>query len=137
MTELNFPSGPWKGFYNYGSGTGKHRMDLNLTFSNGRISGDGTDDVGRFLITGTYDASSGECHWMKTYVGAHGVSYRGFREDDGIWGTWEIGGWTGGFHIWPLGEEEGERASVAAQETLQIGTHALQPVLGTDIRGMQ
>ncbi len=31
-----------------------------------------------------------ECHWTKTYVGAHDVFYKGFREGKGIWGTWEI-----------------------------------------------
>lgn len=61
MSELNFPSGQWTGFYNYGTGAEKHRMDIIMTFSNGRIFGDGADDVGRFLIAGSYDASSGEC----------------------------------------------------------------------------
>jgi hypothetical protein len=83
-------------------------MVLQLTFANGNMSGDGEDDVGRFLIKGRYDAASHECYWTKGYLGAHDVFYRGFREGKGIWGTWEI---TirdhGGFHIWPLqaGEE--------------------------------
>ena len=48
-------------------------MDLNLAFSNGTMSGDGNDDVGRFLIKGRYDAPSRECHWTKSYLGAHDV----------------------------------------------------------------
>jgi len=84
-------------------------MDLDLTFANGLMSGDGRDDVGLFLIKGKYDAQSRECHWTKSYLGGHDVFYRGFREGKGIWGTWEINLFGhGGFHIWPVGAGEGE-----------------------------
>ena len=108
-----FPSGPWTGFYNY-SPKDKHRMDLDLTFAGGRLSGDGNDDVGRFMIHGRYDEKSLECSWTKTYVGKHDVAYRGFREGKGIWGRWEISLFAhGGFHIWPkrAGEDEGKTES--------------------------
>ena len=50
--------------------------------------------------------------------------YRGFREGKGIWGTWEITiQYHGGFHIWPLGEEEGERAYEEAEEEVPVGTN--------------
>jgi len=91
-------------------------MDLDLTFAAGRMSGDGNDDVGRFMIRGQYDVRSLECWWTKAYVGAHDVFYRGFREGKGIWGTWEITLHDhGGFHIWPkrAGEGEAETASAA------------------------
>ena len=115
MNEPLFPSGPWTGFYNYRPGD-RHRMDLQLTFANGNMSGDGVDDIGRFLIKGRYDAASRECYWTKTYVGAHDVFYRGFREGKGIWGTWEITiQYHGGFHIWPRQAGEGEERA----ETLQ------------------
>ncbi len=101
MSDELYPSGPWVGFYNYQPGD-RHRMQLHLTFANGMISGEGNDDIGRFLIKGRYDSQSAESHWTKTYVGAHDVFYRGFREGKGIWGTWEIGNFAhGGFHIWP------------------------------------
>ena len=32
LSEMDFPSGPWTGFYNYGRSIGKHRMDLVLSF---------------------------------------------------------------------------------------------------------
>jgi len=117
MSEELFPSGPWTGFYNYGPGD-RHRMDLHLAFANGSMSGDGNDDVGRFLIKGRYDSSNRECYWTKTYVGRHDVYYRGFREGKGIWGTWEIKLWGhGGFHIWPRGTGQGEeKAEVASSE---------------------
>src|ERR1035441_1486652 len=93
-------------------------MDLLLTFANGNMSGDGADDIGRFLIMGRYDDASRERYWTKTYLGAHDVFYRGFREGKGIWGTWEIAAWAhGGFHIWPRQAGEGEeRAETAASE---------------------
>jgi hypothetical protein len=120
---LNFPSGTWIGFYNYATGGRKHRMDLVLTFANGVISGDGMDDVGAFAISGRYDSSSGECYWTKHYIGEHNVYYRGFREGKGIWGLWELFMGSGGFHIWPLGEEEGERAYEEAEEEVPVGTN--------------
>jgi len=91
-------------------------MDLQLSFSTGSMSGDGIDDIGRFLIKGRYDATTRECHWTKTYPGSHDVFYRGFREGKGIWGTWEIGLLArGGFHIWPRQAGEGEAATAAAE----------------------
>jgi hypothetical protein len=51
VSEDPFPSGPWVGFYNCGPGD-RHRMDLHLTFADGIVTGDGNDDVGRFLIRG-------------------------------------------------------------------------------------
>jgi hypothetical protein len=86
-------------------------MGMALTFANGTITGEGKDDIEPFVIRGRYDAKTMECYWTKTYVGAHDVFYRGFREGKGIWGTWEIGQlWSGGFHIWPLafGADDGE-----------------------------
>ena len=118
MPGLDFPSGPWTGFYHYGVGTRRHRMDLALTFSHGRISGDGIDDVGPFVIAGRYDGQGGECYWTKTYLGAHDVYYRGFREGKGIWGLWELEILSGGFHIWPLGEEESEEAAEIVEEPM-------------------
>jgi hypothetical protein len=95
-------------------------MDLSLSFAQGSITGDGTDPIGPFIIRGRFDATSGECHWTKTYVGAHDVFYTGFREGKGIWGTWEIPGvWRGGFHIWPLGEENAEELELIEDEPVE------------------
>jgi hypothetical protein len=94
-------------------------MQLHLTFANGMMSGDGNDDLGRFLIKGRYDSQSAESHWTKSYVDAHDVFYRGFREGKGIWGTWEIGNLDhGGFHIWPrqAGDSEAVTESEIAAE---------------------
>jgi hypothetical protein len=111
VSDERFPSGPWVGFYTY-TPANKHRMELSLTFAGGRLRGEGLDDVGPFTVKGGYDAAAGECYWTKTYLGAHSVYYRGYREGKGIWGRWEISTLThGGFHIWPLGENPGAAAS--------------------------
>ena len=96
-------------------------MDLHLTFASGLMSGDGNDDVGRFLIRGKYDAKSRECHWTKSYLGAHDVFYRGFREGKGIWGTWEIQILNhGGFHIWPKQAGSGEESTESKEQTQPV-----------------
>lgn len=134
MNEPLFPSGPWTGFYNYQPGD-RHRMDLHLTFAGGKVSGEGNDDIGPFLIKGAYDATNRECYWTKTYLGAHDVFYRGFREGKGIWGTWEIGLFAhGGFHIWPrrAGEGHGETESAEASapiDAVSKDVPALTPTL--------
>ena len=121
MSSELYPSGPWVGFYNYQPGD-RHRMQLNLTFTNGVISGDGNDDIGRFLIKGRYDCQVSECYWTKTYLGAHDVFYRGFRERKGIWGTWEITSqqsvMRGGFHIWPKGMPDPTGQTLSAEADL-------------------
>jgi hypothetical protein len=115
MPEHDYPSGPWTGFFDYGQGLHPEPMDLVLNFSAGRITGSGQDPVGGFVISGGYD-NAGECHWAKIYPGSHTVDYRGFREENGIWGIWEIGSsCSGGFRIWPLdagGAEEDVEESV-------------------------
>jgi len=121
VSEKDFPSGPWVGFYTYSGAHEKHRMDLGLTFANGTISGEGNDDIGPFIIAGRFDASSGECHWTKTYVGAHGVAYSGFREGQGIWGRWDIlSDARGGFHIWPRAHRARYEEAQSAEEELPV-----------------
>jgi hypothetical protein len=131
VSDNLFPSGAWTGFYNYRPGD-RHRMDLHLAFANGRLSGDGNDDIGRFLIKGSYDPASLECSWTKSYVGAHNVSYRGFREGKGIWGTWEIVQRAfnshGGFHIWPRQAGEGEERAAAAESEKPADAIATEPL---------
>jgi hypothetical protein len=98
-------------------------MDLFLNFSGGRITGHGQDPVGGFVIAGGYD-DGGQCHWTKIYPGSHEVSYSGYREGKGIWGTWKIQRvGSGGFHIWPLhagGAEEEAEESVEQESPAEI-----------------
>jgi len=142
MSEHDYPSGPWTGFYNYGRGVFPQPMDLFLNFSGGRITGEGRDPVGGFVIAGGYD-DDGQCQWTKIYPGSHEVSYSGFREGKGIWGTWEIHRCgSGGFHIWPLdaggAEEEAEQSAEQElpAEIISVGKTAHYAVAGP-LSGLQ
>jgi hypothetical protein len=93
---------------------------VQLSFSEGVISGAGHDWVGPFTIEGNYDVSNGHCSWQKHYIGSHSVYYQGSNELKGIWGVWEInilGGLyhdQGLFHIWPEG------MSLATEDQLRL-----------------
>ena len=95
-------------------------MDLKLTFAGHTVSGDGNDDIGLFVVTGRFDSTNSECYWTKTYIGGHDVYYRGFRDGKGIWGLWELPSESGGFHIWPLGEKEGDQDHESAEEPAPV-----------------
>lgn len=102
-TDDRFPSGPWTGFFLQPTRPGRHWMELDLTFHDGQVRGDGRDSVGKFRITGRYSVADGKCRWTKTYHGQHSLAYQGFNEGKGIWGTWEMtSAWKGGFHVWPV-----------------------------------
>jgi len=104
MAKALFPSGPWVGFYTYAGHGQRHLMDLNLGFRGGRISGEGADGLDHFTIDGFYDEKKLECGWQKIYQTHPPVTYFGYREGKGIWGTWDLPGAKGGFQIWPLSE---------------------------------
>src|SRR4030095_6307459 len=128
VSASEFPSGPWTGFYNY-QPANKHRMDLHLEFANGIMTGDGNDDIGRFLIKGKDDEVARECTFHKTYVGAHSVFYRGFREGKGVWGVWEIDIFArGGFHICPVGSGADDEESIAVEEAKPVDAIAAPSV---------
>ncbi len=100
-TDDRFPSGPWSGYYIQRSFKGK--MELHLSFINGRVMGTGRDPIGPFSIIGHYDIEDGKVWWTKKYA-SHDVFYQGFAEGQGIWGTWEIPRFDReGFRIWPKG----------------------------------
>jgi hypothetical protein len=124
-------------------------MELELTFRQGVMTGEGRDLIGPFLIRGRYQVEDGKCWWSKRYIGKHDVSYHGYNEGKGIWGLWEIPPhWRGGFHIWPeaMGDPtrrtlaeaidqplDPERETTTAEqmqeaETLAVGADALAPV---------
>ncbi len=120
--DARFPSGKWVGFFLDRRLPGKHQMELTLAFAAGRMTGEGRDRVGEFVVSGSYDTKTGECLFAKQYVKAHGIAYRGFNEGKGIWGTWELK-WgvltfNGGFHIWPEGM--GDPTSHVLKESLDL-----------------
>jgi hypothetical protein len=93
-------------------------MELQLTFRQGVMTGEGRDLIGPFLIRGRYQTDDGQCWWTKRYIGKHDVAYHGYNEGKGIWGLWEIPPtWRGGFHIWPesMGDPTQQRLSEALE----------------------
>ena len=97
---LDFPSGPWTGYWQ--RGRKKVPQDLELTFADGVVRGAGWDAEGEFVIKGSYDEASGEVRWTRKYADRASVRCRGFRDGRGIWGTCQGGVGVGGFHVWPL-----------------------------------
>ena len=143
-TDPRFPSGPWVGFFlqRIFFFPMKFRTELDLTFRGGKMIGEGRDIVGKFIVKGFYSVEDGKCHWTKHYLGKHDVSYEGYNEGKGIWGTWQILNRSsavvtlhGGFHIWPKGMAFGEEAHVSERadrpavitEELTIDEEASQP----------
>ena len=108
-TDPRFPTGRWTGFWLQRAYAGRQWMSLYLAFFQGIVRGGGSDRIGDFDLTGSYDLATGNCTVLKAYHGAHGVSYAGRNEGDGqwIWGVWTIRAFDrGGFHIWPEGEDD-------------------------------
>jgi hypothetical protein len=133
--DSRFPSGPWKGFFLQPTRPGRHWMELNLTFRQGILNGDGRDWVGAFLFRGRYEVETGKCRWTKQYLGKHSIHYQGYNEGKGIWGTWEwprMTSWRGGFHIWPLamGDPTQQRLAEELEEpaALEVETPAVAGV---------
>jgi hypothetical protein len=118
-----FASGPWTGYYLYSDPRDLHRMELDLHFEDGRVSGAGADDVGAFSIRGSYESDSQKVWWRKSYLGAHTVSYSGVLDGGRIYGGWELKipdemHAHGGFKIWPKGRGDGAaKAAAKAVET--------------------
>lgn len=99
--DNRFPTGEWNGFYIERHQPQKGWMHVYLSFSDGVIRGEGTDYVGPWTAAGDYDAETGVCSWVKTYLGKHKVFYGGQCGSRGILGKWNIGAISGPFHIWP------------------------------------
>ncbi len=115
-THKFLPSGEWEGFYCYTHSTTKHKMAIHLTFKKGKVSGSGTDDVNYFSWKGNYDLEAFVITMVKTYP-SHTVNYKGDIDENGIWGSWNIGAHSsGGFHIWPKKQNADENENTLEQK---------------------
>lgn len=129
-SDPRFPSGPWTGYWAQPPVRQRGIMEMLLTFNGGALTGCGRDPIGNFLFRGRYDVLSGECQWIKCYLGKHDVQYTGKTQGKGIVGHWEIresyGVLAGRFAIWPEGEEDptlerlAEEAEPPLVNTLEI-----------------
>ena len=107
--DPRFPSGNWKGYFVQGGM--QYRMTVEVTFQEGRVSGNGADVVGRFRIVGTYNLDAGRVTLRKHYLGQHMVAYDGdCGHNRSLHGRWDIrchhlfGDW----RLWPVNESEEE-----------------------------
>jgi hypothetical protein len=122
--DPRFPSGPWTGFFLQYWFPGRNSTNLEMSFHDGRLAGDGRDWVGPYVVDGTYDVSTGRCEWTKKYIGRHSVGYRGVNDGHGIWGVWELPQLfglfvdRGGFHLWPNGTDVSEESARTEQAVL-------------------
>jgi hypothetical protein len=130
-THPFFPSGEWEGFYTYeqGPGASRHKMDFSLTFHNNIVEGSGSDAVGPFSWVGIYNTAEMVCKMTKHYA-RHTVSYEGHVDENGIWGSWNIRGYTSGwFHIWPkAGAEE------KMEEEVEVKKKVMKRVLAPGVK---
>ena len=129
-----FPSGEWEGFYTYSFGpdSQRHIMSFALTFKNKSVSGSGIDNVSRFIWRGHYDTEKLRC-WMQKRYPSHTVSYDGYVDQNGIWGSWEIPPhYRGGFHIWPKGLSQ--NLTVEDKETVPETAKLPQLLIPTGIQ---
>lgn len=119
------PSGEWEGFYCYNYSPRQHKMSIELLFANSIVSGFGVDDVSAFTWEGMYDIEDFKIQMTKSYL-SHEVEYKGDIDENGIWGTWQIGNpssglltvMTGGFHIWPK-KSESEKNSNSFESKIE------------------
>lgn len=109
------PSGSWNGYYLYAPSGPQNRQSMRLSFNDGKMSGVGSDGIGRFTVEGHYDTESSTVRWNKKYVGLHSVEYRGYFERGVIWGVWRIDEQCrGGFKIWPAALETCDNCTAEA-----------------------
>jgi hypothetical protein len=123
-TDPRFPSGAWTGFFWQRMLPGRNPMKIELVFREGQLEATGTDVVGPFTFSGSYDRADGECRWTKQYLGKHHVAYKGVTQGQGIWGAWEITQlWglyrdRGVFHIWPEGATPADDVNLTEESFL-------------------
>jgi hypothetical protein len=136
-TDARFPSGPWTGFFLQPWVpwlAGRQTMTLDMTFHGGRIDASGSDVVGAFTFSGSYDLQDGSCRWTKRYKRRHAVSYRGINDGQGIWGVWEIRQlWglyvdRGVFHLWPEGMEPADASKITERAQELLGDQKQNPL---------
>jgi hypothetical protein len=121
MRDLPSASGAWTGFWDEHGFRG--HMGLRLHFRAGRVDGVGSDEIGRFSMTGGF-SETGSVNLLKKYP-THTVSYRGQWDGQMIAGEWSMGhGYlreTGPFEMWPeSGETLIEQLQEAEPETLAL-----------------
>jgi len=69
-----------------------------MEFADGMVRGEGSDDIGEFLVEGSYHSTDERVQigWIKTYTQGHSLLYIGSFDGAWIHGHWELeGGYVG------------------------------------------
>ena len=127
-TDSRLPTGEWNGFYIEDRIAKRGWMHLYMSYENNEIKGEGTDYVGPWVATGSYDLDLGVCNWEKSYLGKHKVIYSGRLTENGILGKWEISFLNGPFHIWPKGLNHFDELYLREELTEPSPSILLEPV---------
>lgn len=86
-----YPSGVWRGYWEQEVYGRQPMEDFYLKFSNGEVTGQGVDVVGRFIFSGEYDTNTGRVLMVKQYLEKHQVLYDGTPDGEGcIHGRWTV-----------------------------------------------
>jgi hypothetical protein len=94
---------------------------MNLSFTpDGKIWGEGIDDIAPFTINGFFDGATNQADWTKAYIGMHRLEYHGLYDGRSICGNWTILASTGGFWIWPSGLEENETLQEEIEQPTEV-----------------
>jgi hypothetical protein len=129
MKVFNVLSGPWTGL----SIQGNRRLteSIRLTISRGRITGDGSDVDGDFVLDGSYDAEGSvtiDRRYTRVASGDPGGTWAVFRYQgrwDGamVHGRWaEIGSPSNGgpFEMWPDRDEDRAELAILLEDVLAM-----------------
>ena len=92
----SFEGGAARGKY-YQNGQAFEMVITFSSLSEGRVLGQGNDDIGPFTMAGTYD-NGGSIRFVKQYVGKHAVEYEGHLVCDHL-GEFKIDGLTDDFSL--------------------------------------
>ncbi len=98
-TAIVFTDVEWKGWYEE-MGQRKEMVFRNFYIGmDGKILGEGQDQIGKFTINGHMDMGTGFAQFVKQYKGKHAVNYQGSFTDGAFRGSWTVAGSTGSFEL--------------------------------------
>lgn len=101
---MDSPVGTYTGTWYQGGSQGP--FSLKVTDSKGmEFNGEGDDSVGKFEITGQYNAVTKEISFKKQYIGKHALLYKGKGPLGDLEGTWEQEGNTANNGEWDMAKD--------------------------------
>lgn len=89
LEKDHFQNGLWSSvYYQYGTAHGPHSLTLSFDRATLKVTGQGTDDVGRFIIGGTFSLENHRLGLTKTYQRGTGNTLENFGHTVTLQLTW-------------------------------------------------